>query len=195
MYGYLKKRPEIVRNRDFFGIELCEDLPTRWEEYDFVRKALAIQNAERVEGVRLMDAACGIGVGVHIAAEIAASLGYDVEAVDLMPSKGFAENPRIRRSVGDMTRLAFESASFDAYLNISVLEHVELPQRIDALREGSRLLKPGGIMLVTADGFDAHDLARMFPMSVDVGDFVDFEGENLSPRVAFVIAYKGGRDP
>ena len=50
--------------------------------------------------------------------------------------------------VSDISAIPEADESFDAIMCIEVLEH--LPAPVDALRELSRLLKPGGILLVTA---------------------------------------------
>ena len=50
--------------------------------------------------------------------------------------------------ISDITQIPEPDASFDAVMCIEVLEHVPYP--IDALRELSRLLKSGGILILTA---------------------------------------------
>lgn len=50
--------------------------------------------------------------------------------------------------VSDITDIPEPSASFDAIMCIEVLEH--LPDPVAALRELARLLRPGGVLLVTA---------------------------------------------
>ena len=50
--------------------------------------------------------------------------------------------------VSDITDIPVEDESFDALLCTEVLEHV--PDAVSALKEFSRILKPGGILLVTA---------------------------------------------
>jgi len=48
----------------------------------------------------------------------------------------------------DLTSLTFDDKSFDVILHQDVLEHI--PNFIDALREGYRVLKPGGYLFFTA---------------------------------------------
>lgn len=50
--------------------------------------------------------------------------------------------------ISDITQIPEPSASFDAIMCIEVLEH--LPEPIAALRELARLLRPGGVLIVTA---------------------------------------------
>jgi SAM-dependent methyltransferase len=50
--------------------------------------------------------------------------------------------------VGDITEIPEEDASFDAIMCVEVLEH--LPDPLAAIREFSRLLRPGGTLVLTA---------------------------------------------
>lgn len=60
-----------------------------------------------------------------------------------------AEGPHVD-VVGSAEALPFEDASFDVVLCSQVLEHVEHPQRVIA--EARRLLRPGGVMLLSTHG-------------------------------------------
>jgi ubiquinone/menaquinone biosynthesis C-methylase UbiE len=61
------------------------------------------------------------------------TIGWDTTLIDL---------------VSDITKIPAEDASFDAILCSEVLEHV--PEPTQALDEFNRLLKPGGILILTA---------------------------------------------
>lgn len=65
----------------------------------------------------------------------------------------------------DVTALSFARASFDAVLSFEVLEH--LPNHLPALAEFARVLRPGGLLLLTAP-FDpqlerSRQRARLHP--------------------------------
>jgi ubiquinone/menaquinone biosynthesis C-methylase UbiE len=50
--------------------------------------------------------------------------------------------------ISDIVNIPVENASFDVIICTEVLEHV--PEPINAIKEMSRILKPGGIILITA---------------------------------------------
>jgi len=72
--------------------------------------------------------------------------GFDVQCCDLYPEIFRLENIDIRK--GDMGgTLPYQDSSFDCLTCIEGLEHIENPQQ--AIREFSRLLKPGGHLIVS----------------------------------------------
>ena len=66
--------------------------------------------------------------------------------------------------VSDIVRIPRSEGSFDAVMCIEVLEHV--PNPVDALRELTRLLRPGGTLIVTAP---LCSLAHMSPYFFQTG--------------------------
>lgn len=193
-YGWLPHLSRIVRDESWFGIPLRQDppLPTRWEEFTFVRDVL-----DSVEPGRVLDAACGFEPGVHIMPEIAARLGWDVEALDLNPPMtsgafgvGFPEDPRISRVIGDMTSTSYADASFDAYLSVSVLEHLTSLDAIRSIAEAYRVLRPGGLFILTMDNMEPDQITYTFAPLFDFGSEVLLEGDPLTPEVSFVTGVK-----
>jgi len=193
-YGWLAHRPDIVRDETWFGIPLRQDppLPTRWEEFTFARDALA----SREPGV-VLDAACGFEPGVHIMPEIAASLGWHVEAVDLTPplptgafGVGYPEHELIQRWVGDIIKLPYETASIDAYMCISAFEHMAVETRVLALQEAIRVLRLGGIFILTMDWLEPAGYVEALSPGFDFGEEIPFEGEPLNPKVSFLLGVR-----
>ena len=122
----------------------------------FVRDRVAerfgrdIRQREAFAGLTLLDVGCGGG----LIAEPMRRLGFEVTAVDAS-----SENIGTARAHAAMTRLdiAYRAATveqleaegagpFDVVLTMEVIEHVADPEAF--VRSCSRLLKPGGIMIV-----------------------------------------------
>jgi SAM-dependent methyltransferase len=89
---------------------------------------------------RVLDVPAGEGA---LAARLV-SAGFDVHCCDLYPEIFRLASVDIRR--GDMGgTLPYDDSSFDYITCIEGLEHIENPQQ--AIREFSRLLKPGGHLI------------------------------------------------
>jgi SAM-dependent methyltransferase len=58
-------------------------------------------------------------------------------------------NPRLERVQGTATELPFADASYDVVLSLEMMEHLPAEAREPALREMLRVLRPGGLLVVT----------------------------------------------
>jgi ubiquinone/menaquinone biosynthesis C-methylase UbiE len=98
-------------------------------------------------GRRLLDVGCGTG---HHLARMRAR-GFEVAGVDgstEMLARARALNPDVDLRVAEVDALPFPDASFDVALCIEVFRY--LPDERACAREIARVLKPGGVGLVTA---------------------------------------------
>ncbi len=120
-----------------------------------------------------------------------ASLGYQVEHRDLMPlhveqlAADAAGVPGIHTAVGDALALDLPDASVDAVLLLGPLYHLlERAERVAALRECARIVRPGGAVFAAAisrwaariDGMLRERIYLAYPAAVDRIDEVDRTG-------------------
>ena len=116
-------------------------------------------------GARTLEAGCGLG-HFTVAAD---ALGYRVEGLDW--SATTIETLRQRFSwipwhVGDARRLEFASDSFDAVYSPGVCEHFE-EGPIAVLSETRRVLRPGGIAVVSTPCFNVWLQRRATTLTAD----------------------------
>jgi ubiquinone/menaquinone biosynthesis C-methylase UbiE len=123
------------------------------------------------ESARLLDAGCGSG---HTLRKYAAR-GYACHGLDAaasMVALARELNPQLSIVEGDVEALPYESRSFDYLLSVEVLRYLAEPQL--CLREFHRVLKPGGVALVTAMppwSLTGYPLANMLTSRVQIGRF------------------------
>ena len=106
--------------------------------------------ADLPPSARVLDVACGEGD----LAKFISTRGCKVWGADLCEAdirKGFPRNldARVAYAVADAGRLPFASESFDWLVSFGTLQ--VLPDDAHAVREFTRVVKPGGILLVCAD--------------------------------------------
>jgi ubiquinone/menaquinone biosynthesis C-methylase UbiE len=154
-----------------------ERLSSGWGMLEFARsKEVVLRHLPR-DTRTVLD----VGGGTGICAEWLAELGYDAHLVDITPSHiAFARSKRTRvasAEVGDARGLSWQNASADAVLLFGPLYHLtERPDRLLALQEARRVLRPGGIVFAAA-------ICRFAPLLASLIDgFFD------DPRFSGVLA-------
>lgn len=126
-------------------------------------------------GSRVLEAGCGLGrftVAAH-------ALGYRAEGLDWAADtveRLRARFPGIPWHVGDVRELDFPDGTFDAVYSPGVCEHFEEgPGAI--LAETRRVLRPGGIAVISAPCFNRllrRRAARLFPSRRPRGEFYQY---------------------
>lgn len=138
-----------------------------------------------------------VGGGAGIYALWLAREGYEVHLVDAMPvhveqarraSLEQPGHPLASLSVGDARKLKRAESSVDAVLMFGPLYHLtERSDRIAALREAMRILRPGGLLLAAGISRFASVLDGLFQHLLDDPEFLPIvrrdlaEGQHRNP--------------
>lgn len=118
---------------------------------------------------KAIDFGCGPGSSLGL---IAACAGFETTAVDLSSVNWPYLHPNLQFRQGDILKLDFSDQSFDLIINCSTVEHVGLAGRygvtknrpdgdLEAMTRLRKLMKPGGVMLLTIPVGQDADFAPM----------------------------------
>ncbi len=108
----------------------------------------------------ILDIGCGTGANLALFAgeNSAAGIDYSSAALERCRQRGLT---RVARA--DAQALPFPSESFDGALMIDVLYHLDVSNKVQALSEAARVLRPGGILIANVPAYQwlysSHDEA------------------------------------
>lgn len=121
------------------------------------RRFIAVSGAlHGAEGGRVLDIGCGWGYNLHLLG----SNGFDPVGIDIV-SDDFLAARRIADANGaaarlvqaDASRLPFEGESFDAVTSVETFEHIYEGDRVEAVSEIFRILRPGCMLSMSTPNF------------------------------------------
>lgn len=151
-------------SEEYYQVTQRDAFKTQFEDYERDPSAPVYRHwLERMEGIvpkgRILDVGSALGTFL----KIAESRGWNPEGVEI--SRFAAEFARRERGLtvfnGDLEAFPAADGSFDVVTFWDSIEHVTHPR--ENLMTASRLLRSGGIVLLTTDNFDCliGDLARI----------------------------------
>jgi SAM-dependent methyltransferase len=123
------------------------------------RRAMALSLLRRyglARGSRWVDIGCGPGGNLHLldAMQPSAVVGVDLSAVALeLAAKNAPAATLVSADLND--RLPFDDASFDVATIFNVLYHQWVNSESAVLSEIHRIVRPGGLLLLTEPAFNA----------------------------------------
>ena len=138
----------------------------------YLRKIKTIENQIQTidKKANILDAGCGEGVLV----EMFRKKGFQIEGIDLN-----YESEIVRR--GSVLEMPYQNASFDAVLFLDVFEHLNYADQPKALAEISRVLRPGGKLIVSVPNL-AHWNSRFRIFCFGTLDRSDTETNHIGER-------------
>lgn len=111
----------------------------------------------RLEGLRVLDVACGEGFGAGLLAERGAKVwAVDLDLSALIPARSRYGRPNVKFVAMDATGLALAPGGFDLVISQDTLEHVEEDERF--VSELHRILKPGGSAVIFTPASPVHTI-------------------------------------
>ena len=126
------------------------------------RRTLAVslirEYAKLGGGAGAVDLGCGPGAATKALAELCPVIGVDMsdQALRLSKTRGLE-----RQVLGDGQKIPLASGQFDVVMGLDVFEHI--PDDAAAFAECYRVLKPGGVLVLSVPAFQAlwgpHDVA------------------------------------
>lgn len=120
------------------------------------KKYLTVLQDSLPPGARVLELGCGSGV--PMTRQLARR--FRVTGLELSPgqvSQAQRNVPQASFVQGDMAELCFAASSFDAVAAFYSLTHVPRAEHHLVLAEAQRVLRPGGLLLVTTGAGDSPD--------------------------------------
>lgn len=138
------------------GERILENENPRLVREHLDRYRLALRYVKPTDSV--LDCACGTGYGSHFLSDHVRQVeGVDVSEVAVGYAAGTYTKSNLRFSLGQADALPFKNATFDVYISFETIEHVPDPDAL--LNEAKRVLKPGGLFILSTPNRVINNLA------------------------------------
>lgn len=114
------------------------------------RARMIIEELNPKLGEKIIDLGCGTGYYLFLLSNLYTNLdlyGFDNDQKAMQEAKEILFSKNIKFVTGDLHKMPFEENSFNKVVMSEVLEHVDNDQQV--LKETIRILKPGGLLVVS----------------------------------------------
>lgn len=176
--GELIRREAAATPLTFSGERLTAAVSGQVEIEHYHRYLLA---REFCRGRDVLDVAAGEGYGTALLAQVARSVvGVEIDESAVMAARVEFERPNLRFEQGDARALALPNASVDVAVTFETLEH--LAEQDVFLAELRRVLRPGGLLIISTPDRDAYSPAGAPPNPYHVLELTQPEFKALLQR-------------
>lgn len=155
-------------------------------------KARLLDQLDPRPGQRILDLACGTGTLARAIAErepAAEVVGVDGDAE--MLERARVKAPGVRFDEAMAQQLPYQDASFDAVVTSLFLHHLTRGQKLEALIEVGRVLRPGGELHVADWGRPSDPLMAIAFMGIRLLDGFEPTRDNVRGELPAIIEAAG----
>jgi SAM-dependent methyltransferase len=145
-----------------------------------------------VIGRDVLDVPCGVGWGTSLLAPLCNVFGLDIEKEAVVYARLHYPGPSFH--VGDMTDMPFDSETFNTVVCFEGYEHVDRNSQKLLISEIRRVLRPGGVLVMTVplDGyskgknpFHLHE-PTLREITEDLSGFKDIDNRQIGSVLWYV---------
>jgi ubiquinone/menaquinone biosynthesis C-methylase UbiE len=123
-------------------------IQSKWHHHKFRRIVQEIGNVSKH-----LDFGCGPGTLIHLLPQGISAVGVDIAAAQLTYAQQNYAGPHKEFVKIDSPHLPFPDQSFDSISCVEVIEHLELKLTHEIFAEFTRVLRPGGKLIVTTPNY------------------------------------------
>lgn len=148
--------------RDDLGIAVSDASEERFAMYGWVPRAELQYHLSRYQfaagfarGKEVLDVACGTGYGTYLLSQVASQvIGADISLEILSSALRRYHSANLHFVCLDAQRFPFKQGSFEVIISLETVEHLVEPKAF--LEECVRVLRPGGILVLSTPNRDSH---------------------------------------
>lgn len=151
----------------------------------FVKNETTIEHLHRygltisfIRNCTVLDLACGSGYGSNLMAQYAKEvIGVDIDEPTVLEARKRYKSPNLRFKTGSAEKTNLNSRYFDVVVSFETIEHHDKHEEM--MEEIKRILKPGGILIISSPDKYYYSDVRSFKNQYHVKELYENEFKRL----------------